>query len=787
MRAIHRKLLRDVRHLRGQVLAIAVVVACGVATVVTTRTAYESLVVSQAAYYAGYRFADVFANLERAPEALRSRIEALPGVAAVETRVVAEVTLDVPGLGEPATGRLISLPERDPPRLNGIHLRRGRRLEPGRPEEVLVSEAFAEANRLEVGDRIGAVLNGRWEELRIVGVALSPEYVYEIRGTDLFPDNRRFGVLWMSRAALGPAFDLEGAFNDVSLRLAPGAVEDEVISRLDVLLEPYGGLGAYGRADQVSHSFLADEIAQNRVSGTVLPAVFLGVAAFLLNLVLARLVSTQRDQIAVLKAFGYEDRTVARHYLGFAAISVALGAAAGTPLGLWLGWLINGLYVRFYRFPVLRFDPGVSVVALAIAVSAAAALIGAQSALRRVLSLPPAEAMRPEPPARFQAGLLERTRLARWLPTPPRMIWRNVARRPVRSALAVLGIALAVSILVVGRYFVDAIQLLAELQFRTVQREDVTLAFREPLPASARFAVASMPGVLRSEPFRIVPARLRFEHATRRVPLIGLQPTSELRRLVDSERAVYAPPLDGLVLTSRLARILGVSAGDEVQVEVLEGERPVRRIAVAGDVDEQIGLSAYLDARALARLLREEGSVSGAFLRVDAAAADDLNTRLKRLPAVAGATTRLAALQSFESTVAESFSVFNTVLVLFACAIAAAMVYNAARIALSERGRELASLRVLGFTRREIAVLLLGEQALLTVLALPVGFAIGYEMCQLIGRAYQRELFAIPLIVTGHAYLFALTVVLVSAIGSGWLVRRRLDRLDLVAVLKTRE
>lgn len=787
MRAIHRKLLRDVRHLRGQVLAIAIVVACGVATVVTTRTAYESLVVSQASYYARYRFADVFAGLKRAPEALRARIEALPGVAAVETRVVAEVTLDVPGLGEPATGRLISLPERGAPQLNDVHLRRGRRLESGHPEEILVSEAFAEANQLEIGDRLGAVLNGRWERLHIVGIGLSPEYVYEIRGTDLFPDNRRFGVLWMSRAALGPAFDLDGAFNDVSLRLAPGAVEEEVIARLDRLLEAYGGLGAYGREDQVSHSFLADEIAQNRVSGTVMPAVFLGVAAFLLNLVLARLVATQRDQIAVLKAFGYEDGSVARHYLGFAAVAVTLGAAVGAPLGLWLGWLINGVYIRFYRFPVLSFEPGLSLVALAIAVSAAAALIGAQGAVRRVLSLPPAEAMRPEPPARFRAGLLERTRLAAWLPTAPRMIWRNVARRPLRAALAVFGIALAVAILVVGRYLGDSIQLLADLQFREVQREDVTLSFRQPLPASARHAIASLPGVLRSEPFRIVPARLRFEHASRRVPLIGLEPESELRRLMDTQLNVYSPPLEGVVLTTRLARILGVSAGDEIVVEVLEGARPKRRIRVAGDVDEQIGLSAYLDVRSLHRLLREAGSVSGAFLRVDAASAAELNARLKRLPAVAGASTRLAALRSFEQTIAQSFSIFTTVLVLFACAIAASMVYNAARIALSERGRELASLRVLGFTRREIAVLLLGEQALLTLLALPVGFAIGYQMCQMIGRAYQRELFAVPLIVGGRAYGFALAIVLVSAIASGWLVRRRLDRLDLIAVLKTRE
>ena len=444
--------------------------------------------------------------------------------------------------------------------------------------------------------------------------------------------------------------------------------------------------------------------------------------------------------------------------------------------------------MRFYRFPVLRFEPGLSVVAIAIAVSAAAALIGAQSAVRRVLSLPPAEAMRPEPPARFRAGLLERTRLARWLPTPPRMIWRNVARRPLRAALAVLGIALAVSILVVGRYFVDAIQLLADLQFRTVQREDMTLAFREPLPAkrALRGGVDARRAALRALPDRARAPALRARDAARaadraradlRAATAGRLGAHRLRAAARG-RSCSPPGWPASSASrpetrsrSRCSRASGRCAGSP---------------SPATSTSRSASPPTWTRGRSRACCART-GSISGAFLRVDAAAADELNARLKRLPAVAGATTRLAALQSFESTIAQSFSVFTTVLVLFACAIAAAMVYNAARIALSERGRELASLRVLGFTRREIAVLLLGEQALLTALALPVGFAIGYQMCQLIGRAYQRELFAIPLIVGGRAYLFALTIVLVSAIGSGWLVRRRLDRLDLVAVLKTRE
>ena len=787
MVALRRKLLRDLWHLRGQVAAIALVVACGVAVVVTTRSAYESLALSQSSYYASYRFADVFASLKRAPNSLRAQLAAIPGVAAVETRIVVQVTLDVPGLAEPAIGRLIGIPERRVPILNDLHLRRGRWIEAGHRDEVLVSEAFADANRLAPGDTLGAVLHGRWQRLRVVGVALSPEYIYEIQGTSMFPDNRRFGVLWISRDALGPPFEMEGAFNDASLTLVEGASEREVIAQLDHRLERWGGLGAYGRQDHVSHRFISDEIAQNRVFGTVVPAIFLGVAAFLLNVVLSRLVATQREQIAVLKAFGYRDRTIAAHYLGFAGVAVALGAFVGVLAGLWLGARIHELYVTFYRFPVLQFSPGPTVIGAAIGVSALAALTGALGAVRRVLALTPADAMRPEPPARFAAGWLERSRLAPQLPSAVRMIWRNLARHPVRAGLSVLGTALAVAILLVGRFFVDAIQTMNDVQFRAVQREDLTVLFHEPLRSDVRHALEELPGVLRAEPFRVAPVRLRFEHAERRIPLFGLAPGHELRRVIgaDGERQRLAP--DGVILTQKLGDILGVEPGDRLRVEVLEGERGVRELRVAGLVDELLGLNAYLEAGALHRLLREQSSWSGAFLRVDARSAPELNAVLKRMPAVAGATSRGAMLRSFEETLARSFAIFTSVLIGFASVIACAVVYNAARIALSERGRELASLRVLGFTRGEVATLLLGEQALLTLLAIPLGFAIGRVFCAWLSAAYQWELFRIPLVITTESHVFALLVVIGAAAASSTIVRRRLDRLDLVAVLKTRE
>jgi putative ABC transport system permease protein len=785
--ALNRKLVRDLVHLRGQVAAIALVVASGVAIVVTSRTAYESLARSQITYYATYRFADIFDQLKRAPESLAKKIEAIPGVTAVRARIVFDVTVDVPGLAEPATGRLISIPERRVPMLNDLFIRRGRYVAPGRRDEVLISEAFAVANGLDVGATLGAILNGRWAKLQVVGIALSPEYIYEIRGVDIFPDNKRFGVMWMGRDAMEAAFDMEGAFNDVALSVDPEASEAEVLARLDHLLERYGGLGAFGRADQVSHRFLSDEIRQNRVFGTVMPAIFLGVAAFLLNIVLSRLVATQRDQIGVLKAFGYTHATVSLHYLLFALVAVAVGALLGASGGLWLGAKINRMYSEFYRFPIFRYDPSPMVIALAIGVSGVAALLGAAGAVRRAWVVPAAEAMRPEPPASFRAGILERLGAQRVLPPAARMIVRNLARRPLRAALSSLGVAWAVAILVLGRYFVDATEYLATVQFRFVQRDSMTVVGHEPLPGRARYAIADLPGVMRAEPFRVVPVRLRYAHRARRVALTGLVDGSGLRRLLDRRlRAVPLPP-DGVVLTSKLADILRVGPGDILTVEVLEGSRPVRRVRVAGLVDELIGLSAYMRIDALNRLMREGRTVSGALLAVDPLAAPGLYAVLKRLPAIGGVMQREVALRSFEKTLGESIGIFTAVLVGFACVIAVAVVYNAARIALSERGHELASLRVLGFTRAEVAVMLLGEQAVVVLVAIPVGLLLGYGACALMASAYQWELFRLPLVVSRTTYVFALLVVSGAGVCSAWLVRRRLDRIDLVEVLKTRE
>ena len=786
---LDRKLFRELWQQRGQLIAIALVVACGIACFVLMRSAYHSLNLTQRAYYEQYRFADVFAELKRAPQSLETEIAGIEGVAQVQTRIVVNVTLDVPGLDEPATGRFISLPRQQEGMLNDLFIRHpGQLPDPQKPEEAVVSEAFADANQIQVQDHIGAILNGRWQELDITGLALSPEYIYAVAGGgSLYPDDRRFGILWLNETALAKAFDLDGAFNSVALTLMPGANETAVIAQLDDLLDPFGGLGAYGRSDQVSHRIISDEIKSLEVSATILPTLFLAIAAFLLHVLLSRLVATQRAQIAVLKAFGYRNFQVGWHYLKFILVVFTVGAIVGIALGVQLGKGLTQLYTDFFHFPLLRYEAGLPLMMVALLVSGGAAVLGGLIAVRGAIALPPAQGMRPEPPATFRPTLLEQWGLQELFPPAGRIILRNLERRPLRASLSVFGIAVAIAILLTGFYLRDAMNWLMTVQFQIIQREDVTLIFNQPRSHRSLYHLNHLPGILDTEEFRTVPVRLHHRHYQYRLAITGLPQDGELRQLMDRQLHQVPLPLEGLVLTSKLAEILHLQPGDLVQVEVLEGEQPQRQLPVTGLVDEMIGLSAYMNLDALNRMMGEGRTISGAYALIDSAEEDTLYRELKQMPAIEGVSFRNALIESFKDISGENLLVMTGILVTFSCIITFSVVYNSARIALSERGRELASLRIMGFTQTEIAIILLGEQAILTAVAIPVGLAFGIGLSALMVQAYDSELYRLPFVISRSTYGFTTMIVIVAALISGVIIYRQLQKLDLIAVLKTRE
>ena len=787
MKVLDRKLLRDLSSLRGQIVTIAVVIACGVAVFVSSLTTYDSLQWTQQSYYARARFAQVYARVKRAPMALVPQIRTLPAVNAVEARLVYDVILDVPQLAAPAVGRMIGISPRRQPQLNRLHLRQGRFIEPGAANEVMISEAFAQANQLTPGDTLTAILNGRRETLHVVGVVLSAEYIFALRGGEALPDDRQFGVIWIAHDALASAFNMEGAFNDVLLTLAAQASEPVVIDALDRLLERYGGLGAYGRAQQVSHRFVSDEIEQQEVMATTMPPIFLLVAAFLLHVVLTRIVATQREQIAALKALGYENRTIAFHYFKFVCVIVVIGALIGVALGAWLGWLMTVYYVRFFHFPVLVFRLQLWIPLLAVGISLVAALIAAASAVRTVVRLAPAEAMRPPVPLQYRRAPFEGWWVFRRLPPVAHMVLRNIVRRPWRAVLTTLGIALAAPLLVLALFWQDALDYMMIVQFSAIERSDATVTFTEPVTQRARREIARMPGVLSAEGFRVVPVRLRAGHRSYRTAIIGLPEKARLRRLLTTQLQAISIPPDCVLLTDRLGERLGLKPGDVVELETLEGTRVRRLVVVSQLVNDMVGMSAYMQMDTLNRFMSEGDLVSAVAIAFDQRAAEALYARLKQLPKVATVSIKAAALKSFTETTRTFILVFTGIMMVFAVAIAVGVVYNNARVALAERTWELASLRVLGFTRAEVSALLLYELAIELLVSIPIGLWLGYWAVVALMERHQTELFRIPPVIGVRSYVITALILLTAGVISALIVRLRIDHLDLVSVLKARE
>jgi len=786
VKALDRKLLRDLWSIKTQAVSIALVIACGIGGFIASFSTHDSLSGSRDHYYDNARLAHVFASVKRAPATLVEKIRAIPGVSEVEARVVRDTQLDVPGIVQPIIARLIGQDFEHPPGMNRLALTAGRWPARGARGEAVINQRFMEARGLAVGVEVHVLLNGKRERLRVVGSVLSPEYIYATRGGGL-PDDEWFAVTWMDEGALAAAFDMEGAFNSVLLRLARGASRDAAVAALDRLLEPYGTFGGVGREDQASHKILTQEIEQQRVMGTLLPAVFLLVAAFILNVVLHRHVNAQRGDIAALKALGYEDRTIAWHYLQLTTAIVALGVLLGLALGYRLGLALTGLYTDFFHFPEFRFRLLPWVVIVGALSALAAGYGGALAAVRGVVRLRAAEALRPPAPAQFRALMIERLGYAALLSPAQRMILRNLERKPVRAALTVAGIAGSVAILLAGTFWTDAVDHFIDIQFNEVQRANVSLAFVEPVAHSVRGELARLPGVEQVETSRTIPVRLAAGTRRYRTALTGLPEGARLQRIVNAELEESRPPPGGLVLTTRLAERLGVAPGDAVTIEMLEGKRIRTEARLAGTARELAGMNAYMRLDDLNALAREAPVVSGAGLRVDPASEAALLARLKEMPGVAVVIVTRTLLETFEETSARNLLFFTAILTAFAATIAVGVVYNNARIQLSERAWELASLRVLGMTRGEVSVLLLGELAIEIALAIPLGFVAGFWLSALIVALTRPEVIEIPLVILPDTYLFAGAAVVAAGVVSALIVRHRIDHLDLVAVLKTRE
>jgi putative ABC transport system permease protein len=784
---LDRKLWRDISAMRGQVITIALVVAAGVAVFVASISTYSSLLASRDRFYAEGRFPRVFVTVKRAPLSIVAQINEIPGVAAVEPRIVRDVILDWPASTLPVSARLVSISHAGDESLAKLHLRRGQGPESGDAHGAVINEAFADANGVRPGADIRIVLNERVQTFHVTGIALSPEYVYAVKPGLPIPDDRLYAIMWVDRSAAEAAFDLKGAFDDLVVSLAPDVDPQPVIAELDRLLEPFGSVGALDRRDQPSNRFLEDELNQQKLMSITIPFIFFGVASFLLNIALNRLIASQREQIAALKALGFPASTLVLHYLKFMAVIVLLGSVIGIASGFAFGSAMIASYHGFFRLPDLSFELAPWSAVVGVAISFAVASAGVLTAVQNVIGLAPAVAMRPVAPLRFRRPWFEALLSAKLLTTRRIMMIRNIAGRPLRTLLTIIGITSAMPMMVLALFWRDAIDKMIEIQFNLVERANVAVTFTHPLDHAIVGDLSRESGVLVAEGQRIVPVRLRAGHRTYLTSIIGLPADSKLRRPHDSAlRPIDVAP-DGITLTRRLGDRLSVSPGEVMTVEVMEGRRRKLDLPITASVDEMVGMASYMEIDTLNRLTGEGPVVSAAALYVDPAKLPELSGRFKELPVIESVAMKAYTLNAFFDKIAGLIFVSAGILTVFAVIIAVGVVYNSARIGLQERAWELASLRVLGFTRAEVTRILLGEFIVEIAIAIPLGLLVSKWIVALIARFHSNESFQVPAVVAARTYAIAAMIVVAAAAASASLIRRRIEHLDLVAVLKTRD
>ncbi|MFC3117422.1 ABC transporter permease [Jhaorihella thermophila] len=498
-----------------------------------------------------------------------------------------------------------------------------------------------------------------------------------------------------------------------------------------------------------------------------MPPVFLAVAAFLLHIVISRMVQAEREQIGLLKAFGYTDWEVGGHYFRMILTIATGGALAGCVLGIVAGRAMVDLYLYFYKFPflVFRLDPSSFLTGFVVSILSASA--GGALVLRRVFALTPAVAMRPPAPPDYSRSGRFRGLAARFLDQPTRMVLRRLTRQPLRMAGAVVGIASGIALSAAMASILDSFDEMMDLTFGVMDRSDMSVTFTQPIEARSVLDLAAIDGVIEVEPVRMVPAILRHGRDSYRGAIHGLRAEPRLYRAVDkAQRPLYLRG-DGITLSRGLANELGVRAGQVLTLEVREGRRPRVDIPVIAVAETLLGSPAYMELDALNRALKEPLRVSGAYLRVDPARADRIHARLKDMPMVAGVSLKAQARASLARVMDQGAGGTRYVMALIAAVITFGVIYNAARVAQAERARDLASLRVLGFTRAEVAYVLLGELAVVTLLALPLGGLMGWGLSFVISRGYSTDIYQIPPLFSAESYGWAMLVVLLAALVSG--------------------
>ncbi len=792
MPTLAKKLIRTVKSSLGQFIAVVAVIAVGITVYVAMTATADSLILSRKTFYHQTDFADYFFHVVQAPESVLQRVESVPGV----LRATVRIQKDVPVLGEGgrrSTLRLTGVPMPMEGELDRIEVLSGRLFDE-RPEggavEVLLTPQFAKARELSPGSTIDVAAEGRRKTLTVTGTASSPEFIYAIRdASGLLEDPSSFGAAMLPQRQLQQLLQMKGSVNQVLVLFSPGADRKLAIEDIKGILEPYGNLTGYPQKDQLSEAILRMELDQLKAFARFLPAIFLAVAALMQFVFLGRMVRAQRTQIGLFKALGYGRAALLALYGGYALLAALCGAAAGIASGYALASVMIKVYGAFFNLPRLEEALHHGTALIVAAASVAAGTLAGAWAARGVLAIEPAESMRPAPPGRGNRSFAEGwpflwNRLGLFW----RMSLRSMGRNRFRATVTTTGILFASAMLVISLFSRDSIQDLMDKHFGRDQKYDYLVRIVTPVNEAGLLNISRLDGVRRLEPVLELPLRIRFRGKSEEDVFTAVRPGTTLLGITGDDGRPREVPAQGVFLDRFTVQKLGVTVGDDIEVETLLSLGPPRtgRLRVAGITRRAVGSASVIHLAEANRLLREQHAVTGAMLSVDPGLADNVEAALADMVNLASVVSRRSEKAYLEENLGYMYYSIG-ILLVFSSILGFAIIYNASIMSFAERRRELASLRVLGFSVGEVSEFLLKENLPLLALGVLAGLPAGRLLAEGYAAAVSSDLFSFEVVLYGRTYLLA-AMGGVFFVAVAWrLAVRAVRKLEFVDVLKARD
>lgn len=781
VKTLNQKLLRDLKKIKFQVLSISLIIGSGIMYLMGSLISYKSLLLARDLFYKDYKLANGYHYSQFAPQSIIPIIRKLPGVLEVEERVSERVTIECKEKSRTAKGKILSITQN----LNQLYIERGTL--PLKSSEVAINSSFAKSNQLHPGDTLTILLGGRKVQLQITAIVQSPEFVYIFPEGGFLPDNKNYGILWAQKRTLETLLNRTGAFNEILFHFQfKNQVEKErTYFAIQQLMDKYASFGVISLDKLPSYSLLNNEFNQLKTTALFLPFIFIFVSSFILQMVLNRIVSKEREQIATLKANGMTSWEIGFHYFLIALIVCSIGTTLGILLGIYLGDVFVDLYSEYFYFPNLQPILPIESIFVAIIFGFSSGVIGFWTAFRKVNQLQPASAMRPPTPETYKNIQIES-----WLSNSHlewKMVLRNLLKSPIRTILSIVGLSFAIMILILGNFLKDNVDYMVHLQYNIIQREDIMLNFSTLQFISLENHFLNKIGILYTEPIRFVPIRLKKRGIHKETVLYGLEENPILRRIVNDKYNSIPIPKNGILMNKNIANELQIKPGDKVWVEVLEGNQSKFYVFVAGVIEEVLGQGIYISRKLLNKKLKESNVFNQLYIQLDPNKEKFFIQKWKNYPAVATITSKRELVQSFQEVLQRSLLATSIFIMLFTSIIGIGIIYNLAMIILAERIYEMGTLRILGFHTWEIFKILIGEIVLLIMVAIPIGIYLGNILAFWVINLNEGDDFKIPVKIFPKSYFTALGFACLTSSVSFWIIYKKIKEMNLLSVLKIRE